>query len=784
MTTLPPSSTVPTSPPDAEPPNRPETRASTQVAAESAAAGASAAAADRPAAASADRPAVEKGGTGSHRKPGTGKTQKTSTGNQTGKHGASTALHPVADKSVANAATATAITALPPESLTWWGKVRRAVIGKPRDLADRSVFHTLALIPVLAWIGLGADALSSSAYGPEEAFKALQGHTYLAVALALATALTVAMISAAYSALIENFPNGGGYGVATRLLGSRVGLISGCALLVDYVLTITTSIAAAGDAIYSFLPDFRLWPEFSILGLTIGAGPDMLTTKLPFEVGLLGLLTVLNLRGVKESVVVLTPMFLLFVVTHLVLLVAGFLCHIPQMPATVQTVGDGFHEGYKVMGLGGLALLLARAYSLGGGTYTGIEAVSNALPLLREPRVANAQRTMLYLAVSLAVTAGGLVLLYLLWGTTHQEGQTMNAVLAVQVTQGWPGASTFVVLTLLSEATLLVVAAQAGFLGGPRVLANMAVDSWLPHSFSSISERLTTENGVLLMAGAALGALLYTKGSVDTLVVMYSINVFVTFSLTMAGMMLFWLREKAKPNLRIKRLVLFGCSFALCAIILCVTVWSKFSEGGWTTLAVTGLLILACMGIRWHYRVINGKAAKLYADLGRLPLAPPGTPSLPLRNDQPTAVILVAAYGGLGIHTLLNVMRIFPGHYHQVVFLSVGVVDSGNFKGEDSLDALRARTNDSLDRYVRLATALKIPATSRMGDGIDAVDTAEALCLEIAAEFPRAVFFAGKLVFRNESWYHRLLHNNTAIALQKRLHWAGKAMVVMPARIQ
>jgi amino acid transporter len=681
-------------------------------------------------------------------------------------------------------ATATAIAAMPPEPLTWFGKLRRAVIGKPRDLADRSVFHTLALIPVLAWIGLGADALSSSAYGPEEAFKALHGDTYMAVALALATALTVALISAAYSALIENFPNGGGYGVASRLLGSRVGLVSGCALLVDYVLTITTSIAAAGDAIYSFMPDFRLWPEFSIFGLiTIGAGPDLLETKLPFEVALLGILTILNLRGVKESVVVLTPMFLLFVITHLVLLGAGFLCHIPQMPNTIHKVGDGFSTGYAVMGIGGMAMLLARAYSLGGGTYTGIEAVSNALPLLREPRVANAQRTMLYLAVSLAVTAGGLVLCYLLWGTEPQDGQTMNAVLAGQITHGWPGASTFVVLTLLSEATLLVVAAQAGFLGGPRVLANMAVDSWLPHSFSSISERLTTENGVLLMAGAALGALLYTKGSVDTLVVMYSINVFVTFSLTMAGMTLFWFRERNKP-LRIRRLVLFGASFALCAIILCVTVWSKFSEGGWHTLAVTGLLIGACSAIRWHYRVINGKAAKLYADLGRLPLAPPGTPSLPLKADQPTAVILVAAYGGLGIHTLLNVMRIFPGHYHQVVFLSVGVVDSGNFKGEDSLDALRARTRDALDRYVRLATALKIPATARMGDGIDAVDTAESLCLEIANEYPRAVFFAGKLVFRNESWYQRLLHNNTAIALQKRLHWAGKAMVVMPARIQ
>src|SRR5512139_2009845 len=135
------------------------------------------------------------------------------------------------------------------------GKIRRRLFGKPRDLEDRSIFHKMALVPILAWVGLGADGLSSSAYGPEEAFKALGEHTYLAVFLGLATALTVFIISYAYSRIIEHFPHGGGgYIVATHMLGEKAGVVSGSALLVDYVLTIAVSIASCTDALFSFLP--------------------------------------------------------------------------------------------------------------------------------------------------------------------------------------------------------------------------------------------------------------------------------------------------------------------------------------------------------------------------------------------------------------------------------------------------------------------------------------------------------------------------------------------------
>lgn len=303
-------------------------------------------------------------------------------------------------------------------------RLRRALFGRPRDLADRRLFHRLALVPFLAWVGLGADGLSSSAYGPEEAFKALGEHRFLAVGLVLLMATTVLLISAAYRRIIEEFPSGGGgYLVASKLLGPSVGVVSGSALLVDYALTITTSLAAAADALYRELGDL---------------------TQLP--------------RSAAET------------------------------PALDRTL--------------------------------------------------------------------------------------------------------------------------------------------------------------------------------------------------------------------------------------------------------------------------------------------------------PTAAVLVASYGGLGIHTLLNIFRAFPDYYRQAVFISVGVVDSGEFKGEDALEELRRRTQETLDRYVALASTLGVAATGRMALGTDVVEAAEELCRGVSREFPRATFFSGRLIFQRDRWYQRLLHNETALAIQKRLQWAGRTMVLMPIRVR
>jgi hypothetical protein len=198
---------------------------------------------------------------------------------------------------------------------------------------------------------------------------------------------------------------------------------------------------------------------------------------------------------------------------------------------------------------------------------------------------------------------------------------------------------------------------------------------------------------------------------------------------------------------------------------------------------VTAALVSLCFVVRKHYRRAAATMARLYAELGDLP-TPHDAPAVEPDPKQPVGVVLVASYSGLGIHTVLNVFRAFPGFYKGLVFISVGVVDSGEFKGEGAVEELKRRTEEMLQQYVRLARGMEVPATYRMAVGIDAVDTAESLCLAVAKEFPKSTFFSGKMIFQKERWYHALLHNNTALALQTRLQWAGKTMVTLPVRLR
>jgi amino acid transporter len=664
------------------------------------------------------------------------------------------------------------------EQPSWGQRVRRVLIGRPRDLADRSLFHRLSLVPFLAWVGLGADGLSSSAYGPDEAYRTLftdaGAHTYLALGLAGMTAMTVFVIASAYSRIIEQFPHGGGgYVVATKLLGGRIGVISGCALLVDYMLTITVSIAAAGDALFSMVP-----PQLHLLHI------PLMDLKLPMELLFIVGLTTINIRGAKESVLALTPIFILFLVTHLVLIGGGIFSHAHQIPQVASSVSTGFHQGLTTLGIGGMLLLFVHAYSMGGGTYTGLEAVSNGMPIMREPRVKTAQRTMVYMALSLAFTAGGLLVCYLLWNVTAIKDNTLNAVLVKKFVGSSAFGPLFVFLTLASEGALLIVGAQAGFLDGPRIVANMAVDSWAPRRFSALSDRLTTQNGIVLMGVASLAALLYTQGDVRHLVVMYSINVFLTFSLSMFAMARLWSGRRKERTWK-RHTALFGFGFVLCLTILVITVLEKFTQGGWITLVVTSSFVVVCFIIRRHYTIVAAQFAKLDEALKAIERVPmPAATPPELDPSKPTAVLLVGSYSGLGIHTLLQIHRTFPHHFRNIVFVSVGVIDSGKFKGEDELHALRDSAEATLKKYVELARRLGFAATSRLAVGTEVVSEAEQLCLQVAKEFSHVVFFTGRVIFQREHWYHRLLHNQTAYAIQKRLQWIGMPMVIMPVRIR
>lgn len=658
---------------------------------------------------------------------------------------------------------------LPPQD-SFADRVQRKILGEPRDVTDPHALHKISLIAFLAWVGLGADGLSSSAYGPEEAFRALGEHHYLALVLALATGVTVLILSASYSSIIEQFPSGGGgYVVASRLLGPRIGVVSGCALVVDYILTITVSIASGGNAIFSFLP--RPWH----------------TWKMAVEVAAIVVLIALNLRGVKESVKVLTPVFLVFLATHALLIGYSIFTHAGAIPEVSKRLSTEYSNGLATLGVGGILLLFLRAYSLGGGTYTGIEAVSNGLQIMREPRVQTGRKTMVYMAVSLALTASGILVAYLLLMTRPVAGKTMNAVLSETAFGAWRLASLpvgywLVLVTLASEGLLLFVAAQAGFIDGPRVMANMAVDSFFPHRFAALSEQLSMHNGVLLMGGAALAMLFYTRGNIHVLVVMYSINVFLTFTLSQLGMWRFWWPRRGDRQ-RAYHIFIHGLALAMCAAILAVTTFEKFGHGGWVTVVITTLFVLLCLRVRRHYDSIRAGLRQLDDILGSIPAAGPPNGD-PLHANAPTAVLLVSGFNGLGVHTILSALRFFPGLYRQFIFVSIAVVDSGHFKGREEIEALQRETEESVQKYVALARRLGFPAVGVTEVGIEAVSEATAVCERVARHYPKATVIAGKLVFRQERMFNRLLHNETPSLIQRRLQWLGVPMVVLPVRAQ
>lgn len=650
-------------------------------------------------------------------------------------------------------------------------KLRDMVIGAPRDPMNPETRRHIALIAFFAWVGLGADGLSSANYGPEEAYLALGTHTQLGLYLAAMTVITVFIISLAYNQVIELFPNGGGgYKVATQLIGPRAGLIAGSALIVDYVLTIAISVASGADAVFSMLPlSWHGW-------------------KVPFAALLIMILLTLNLRGIKEAIRILLPIFVGFVVVHAALISYGIYAHVDRLPQLIPATLGETTAMAKEAGWTFVVATLMFAYSHGGGTYTGLEAVSNNINTLAEPRVRTGKWTMFYMAMSLAFTAGGILILYMLWDAVKVPGQTLNATVFKAVIDdfnlgGVAINQSALLVVLILEAGLLFVAANTGFLGGPAVLANMAADSWVPRQFRQLSSRLVSQNGMILMGAAALIVLLWSQGSVALLVVLYSINVFLTFSIALWGLCLYWLKNRrSAPNWR-GRLLLSAAGFFVTGGILLVLIFGKFYEGGWVTLLITGGVIALCAVIRWHYDETREQLRKidnLFSSGG--PLKEVANPPQPDRQN-PTAVFFVGKNRGVGMHALLWVQRLFPGHFRNFVFVSVGEVDSQSYDGPGALRTLQYEIENSLRYYENFCQTHDLAATTYCAFGTEPVEELMKLTNQVAQDFPNCVFFASKLIFVHDNFFTRWLHNQTPLAMQQRLHLQGMQMVILPMKV-
>ena len=657
-------------------------------------------------------------------------------------------------------------------------KVKNTVIGNPRDLADSSTFRQISLIVFLAWVGLGSDALSSSCYGPEEIYKTLGVHVNLSIIVGMITMVTIFIISTSYSQIIKLFPHGGGgYLVATRLISPNVGMISGCALLIDYVLTISISVSSGADAVFSFLP--------------IGYQ----SYKVAFALSILIILTILNLRGVKESVTALTPIFIIFIVSHIFLIVYSFTTHAHQIQTVAVQTGTEFGSTVRHLGIYGTIFLIMKAYSMGAGTYTGIEAVSNGIPNLREPRVKTAIKTMRLLAISLSAAVLGLIISYFLFGVHIQPGKTMNAVLISTAIATWNPVfgQTFLYVTLISEAALLFVAAQTGFLDGPRVMSNMAHDSWLPRSFSMLSDRLVSQNGILIMGVAAYFVIWMSKASVGFLVVLYSINVFITFSLSQFGMVKHWFQVRKTDKKWLGKLLINGTGFLLTTFILFTVIIIKFDEGGWITILITGALVGLALYIKGHYnkigqeigriqKIMNSKMPETIAELNKN-LARK-TKVTEVDYTDMTAVILVNGYTGVGLYSLFKILSKFKDVYKNFVFIQVGIVDADSFHHDAVVDTITENIQQDLSKYVYLINQLGYNAEYRYAIGTDVAEEVLKIVPEIIEKYHNTTFIGGQLVFSGTYRASRLLHNFTIFAIQRRLYKLGLTTIIIPISLK
>lgn len=651
---------------------------------------------------------------------------------------------------------------------------RRWFSGKRKDPMRLDTWRQAALIAVLAWAGVGADSLSSANYGPEEAYKSLHlsGHEPLVLWLALITALTVVVICMAYVQIIALFPNGGGgYRAATHLVHPYAGLLSGSALVVDYSLTIAISVAAAADAMFNLAP--LEWLQYKPYALAGG----------------LGFLLFLNLRGVRESVSILAPIFFGFLLTHVVLIGFGLFAKSDELVAAVVNAERHINSVTTSDGTWALVAIIATAYAAGAGTYTGIEALSENAHTLKPPRAKTGARAMALIAVSLAIVAGGIMLLYTVWLPELEPGRTLNAVVFEDtLAQLFPNAEMARTIGLgvamVFAASLLLVAANSGFLGGPAVLAWMALDKWAPHGFANLSNRLVAQNGVLAMGIGAGFLLLFTGGQVHHLVVLYSINVFLSFSLSLTGLVRYNLthRRDRKLGRWVINLAISVVAAVVAASILVTLFLAKFSQGAWVAVLVA-LLFAACgWWVRDHYRRFDRSMDRTFDEL--LMRDPAAEVEIPkgARMKRPVGIV-TGPHGGAGLHALMHAQRLFRGQFDSVIIISAGEVDAEAYGGHEALERLKQQVGERCAQIVAWSRDHGMPAKVYTGFSTDAVETLEELCLKVRADYPNVVFVATRPMTRPHGWASTLLHGGTAISLQRRLHGHDAPLIVLPMRV-
>lgn len=599
--------------------------------------------------------------------------------------------------------------------------------------------HGQKLSPSMAIPVLGLDALSSSAYGPEAAATVLLGlgaagiGYVLPITLAISVLLLIVFFS--YRQTIDTYPSGGGsYTVARENLGVFFGLLAAGALMLDYILDVAVGVSAGIGALISALPSLQ-----------------------PYTVGLclltLLLLTIVNLRGIKESGMVFYFPTYLFVGSLLLVILYGL----------YQTISNDGHPTPAVtfpMNHAGHATevftywLILRAFASGCTAMTGVEAVSNCMKSFAEPVSKNAKRTLGLIVGILILLLLGVAYLSKAYGIVATDpGAPGYESLLSELTASIIGRGTVYHITMGSIVLVLMFSANTGFADFPRLCQILARDNFLPHIFAERGRRLVFTYGILFISTIAGFLLFFFNGVTDSLIPLFAIGAFLAFTLSQSGMVVHWWKDKEAPH-RLKSLLINGVGAFATGITLLVILVSKFTEGGWMTVVMIPVLLVLFYSVRRHYTHVTQAIAT----------------SEPLYFNEAHRPIVIVPFRGwnrMSLKAMRFALKISDDIYGVFVD-SVG----GDPEVEKNWNLKVVGPAQKAGAKVPKLVTLPSPYRRVFSPLMDFLDK-----LESEHKGQQIVFLIPNLV--EGKWYHYFLHNQRALLLRGALRLRADHRVIV-----
>lgn len=601
-------------------------------------------------------------------------------------------------------------------SHSFWSIFKTFLVGTPLSSEHA---HNERISKWKALAVLSSDALSSVAYATEEVLIPLSLFASAAVAWSLPIALAIAglllIVTMSYQQTIDAYPSGGGaYIVSKENLGTTVGLVAGAALLIDYILTVAVSVASGVENIASAFPIFL--EHKVILGIVI-----------------IAIITIANLRGLKESSSIFALPTYFFIFSFIVLIFSGLF---KVATGDIAAVAPIVHETYPAIPI----FLLLRAFSSGCSALTGIEAISNGIPIFKEPSQRNAKITMIWMSLLLGLFFLGVTVLSHLLGIVPKEGETTISILATAVF----GKGIFYYLVQASTALILVLAANTSYADFPRLASLLAKDRFLPRQLSSLGDRLVFSNGIIGLFLISSLLIFIFDGDTHHLIPLYAVGVFLSFTLSQTGMIVHHWKLRQKNWFYSMFFNIAGAITTL--IVLTVISITKFLNGAWIVIVLIPTFVFIFKKIHDHYLYTAKK-------LSRIPL-----------NTIQTK--------GLGDHlAIIPVSGVHPGVVSSINYaLSI----SKNVEAcyvELALDA----TDRTLKQWAE--TFPDVPLRVLPSPFRSTIDPIVNFVEEIKNKNPEKVITVIIPEFMTRKWYHKLLHNQTAILLYAALRSKKKVVV-------